>query len=80
MLQVIAWIMGEYGSTLPNQNKIVKIMNYLSDAAYRPLEDEITRCYIMTAITKLHVTMSFIDNPKVEAVMYDYLFSKHTDV
>jgi hypothetical protein len=80
MLQVIAWIMGEYGSTLPNQAKIVKIMNFLSDAAYRPLEDELTRCYILTAITKLHSTMNFVENPKVDCVMHDYLFSKHVDV
>jgi hypothetical protein len=55
-------------------------LNYLADAAYRPLEDELTRCYILTAITKLHATLSFAENPKVEAVMYDYLFSKHVDV
>ena len=52
--------MGEYGSAIPNQAKIIKIMNYLSDAAYRPLEDELTRCYILTAITKLQATMGFI--------------------
>lgn len=72
--------MGEYGSTLPDEKKIIKILNYLSDTAYRPLEDEITRCYILTAITKLHATMSFVENPKVENVMLDYLQSKHVDV
>lgn len=59
---------------------MVKILNYLSDAAYRPLEDELTRGYILTAITKLHATMGFVDNPKVESVMHDYLSSKHCDV
>jgi DUF1009 family protein len=34
MLQVIAWIMGEYGSSLVDQQKVMKILNYLSDAAY----------------------------------------------
>jgi len=72
--------MGEYGSTLPNQKKLIKILNYLSDAAYRPLEDELTRGYILTAITKLHATMGFVENPKVESVMFDYLASKHCDV
>eukprot|EP00347_Sterkiella_histriomuscorum_P013326 403365145 len=80
MLQVIAWIMGEYGSTLPNQKKITKILNYLSDAAYRPLEDELTRGYILTAITKLQMIMNFEENPKVEMVMEDYIQSKHVDV
>jgi hypothetical protein len=80
MLQVIAWIMGEYGSSLVDQQKVMKILNYLSDAAYRPLEDELTRGYILTAITKLHASLGFIDNPKVENVMYDYSSSKHCDV
>lgn len=80
MLQVIAWIMGEYGSSLPNQTKKVKILNYLADAAYRPLEDELTRGYILTAITKLHAAINFEENPKVDVVMEDYLCSKHVDV
>ena len=65
--------MGEYGSTLPNQKKITKILNYLSDASYRPLEDELTRGYILTAITKLQMIMNFEENPKVEMVMEDYI-------
>ena len=80
MLQVIAWIMGEYGSSLPNQTKKVKILNYLADAAYRPLEDELTRGYILTAITKLHSAINFEENHKVDMVMEDYLSSKHVDV
>ena len=39
MLQVIAWIMGEYGSTHSDLNKKIKIIDNLSDAAYLPLED-----------------------------------------
>jgi len=36
LLQVIAWIMGEYGATLPDPKKQVKILEFLCDAAYRP--------------------------------------------
>ena len=55
-------------------------MNYLADAAYRPLEDELTRGYILTALIKLHAVMGFNDSPKVENVMFDFLSSKHLDV
>jgi hypothetical protein len=48
--------------------------------AYRPLEDELTRGYILASITKLHSTMGFKENPEIEAVMYDYSKSKHVDV
>lgn len=80
MMQVIAWIMGEYASTLTNQKKLNKIIDYLAESAYRTLEDELTRGYILTAITKLHSALGFNENPKVEAVMFDYFHSKHLDV
>lgn len=80
MLQVIAWIMGEYGAALPNEKKRTKILDCLAEAAYQPLEDELTRGYILTAITKLHAATNFEPNVKVEGVMHDYLSSKHCDV
>ena len=64
--------MGEYGSKIPDQNKVQKILDLLCGAAYRPLEDELTRSYILTAITKLHASMSFIDHDQINAVMTDY--------
>jgi len=72
--------MGEYGASLPDQKKKIKILDNLAEAAYLPLEDELTRGYILTAITKLHAAIDFIDNTKIDAVMYDYLYSKHVDV
>lgn len=80
MLQVVAWILGEYGSQLADQDKRIKIINLLVQVAYRPLEDELTRGYIISAITKLQMTMGFSHNEQVEAVMYDYSKSKHVDV
>lgn len=80
LLQVIAWIMGEYGSTLPDQKKKVKILDYLCEVAYRPLEDEMTRGYILTAITKLHCAIDFLDNERIDIVMFDFEQSKHVDV
>ena len=53
MLQVVAWIMGEYGAALPDMEKRGKIMKHLSRVAYRPLENELTRSYILSALTKL---------------------------
>jgi hypothetical protein len=59
---------------------MVKIMDHLSLAAYRTLEDELTREYILNAITKLHAALGFVENNKVEAVMFDYLQSKQIEV
>lgn len=54
MLQVVAWILGEYGAGLSDLEKRVKILNLMVQVAYRPLEDELTRGYILSAVTKLH--------------------------
>lgn len=58
--------MGEYASTLPNTKKMNKIIDYLCLAAYRNLEDENTRVYILNSITKLHASLGFVENIKVE--------------
>jgi hypothetical protein len=48
--------MGEYGSMIPDSNKIAKIIELLCEAAYKPLEDELTRSYLLSAITKLQIS------------------------
>ncbi|MFS8159956.1 MAG: hypothetical protein ACMG6E_07045 [Candidatus Roizmanbacteria bacterium] len=72
--------MGEYGSKITNLKKTTKIIDNLCMSAYRTLEDELTRVYIINAITKLHVSMGFTENHKIEAVMGDYIQSKNIEV
>lgn len=72
MLQVVAWIMGEYGATLPDLEKRGKILKHLCLVVYRPLENELTRSYILSAITKLHSTMGFPENEQIKDVMEDF--------
>ena len=52
--------MGEYGAKIStNSKKIIKVLDYLCKSAYRTFEDELTRGYILTAITKLHASIGF---------------------
>lgn len=66
LMQVIAWILGEYGGRLDDQSKILKIMDLLSQFSYGTYEDERTRGFILTAITKLHMSLNFTPNKYVE--------------
>jgi hypothetical protein len=59
MMQIIAWILGEYGSTLPKEEKVTRIIDKLCEAMNRAYESEETRAWIMTAITKLHSGRGF---------------------
>lgn len=72
MLQVVAWIMGEYGATLPDLEKRAKIIKHLSLVSYRPLENELTRSYILSAITKLQSTQGFPKNEVIDKLMNDF--------
>lgn len=72
--------MGEYGAALPDMEKRAKIMKHLSLVAYRPLENELTRSYILSAITKLQCTLGFPKNEVIEKLMDDFSNSKHVDV
>ncbi len=72
--------MGEYGAALPDMEKKAKILKHLSLVAYRPLENELTRSYILSAITKLQCTQGFPKNEIIDKLMNDFSNSKHVDV
>jgi hypothetical protein len=58
LMQVIAWILGEYGGGAgQDQAKALKIMNLLAQFAHGTFENERTRAGIILALTKLHATL-----------------------
>lgn len=80
MMQIIAWILGEYGSTLPKEEKVTRILDKLCEAMSRAFEFEETKAWVMTAITKLHAGRGFSDNEKIAKVIDDYSSSKNVEV
>ena len=64
--------MGEYGATLPDMEKRAKIIKNLSLVSYRPLENELTRSYILSAITKLQSTQGVPKNEVIDKLMNDF--------
>lgn len=79
LMQVIAWILGEYGSNQP-EAKVRTILNLLSQFSYGTFEHERTRASILLALTKLHSSLNFEQNDYVEQIMGDYLFSRDLEV
>lgn len=82
LMQVIAWILGEYGGG-PKQtdpSKPLKILTLISQFAHGTYESERTRAAILLAITKLHSSLGFAPNEKVDQIMNDYRFSKVLEV
>lgn len=80
LLQVIAWILGEYGSQLNDQTKLLKILNLLAQFSRGTFENERTRAFILLALTKLHSTLNFNSNDYVQSIMVDYMSSRSLEV
>jgi hypothetical protein len=80
LLQVIAWILGEYGTQLGDKTKIAKILNLLAQFSRGTFEYERTRAFILLALTKLHTALDFEPNDYVENIMDDYLSSRNLEV
>ena len=64
-MQVIAWILGEYGSN-SGEEKARQILNLLSQFSYGTFEDERTRAAILLALTKLHISLNFEANDYIQ--------------
>jgi len=78
-MQVIAWILGEYGSNSGDE-KARQIMNLLSQFSYGTFEDDRTRASILLALTKLHMALNFEPNEYIQQIMSDYRHSKNLEV
>lgn len=78
-MQVIAWILGEYGTNSP-ETKVRIILNLLAQFSYGTFEHERTRAAILLALTKLHSSLNFEPNEYVQQVMTDYLHSRNLEV
>ena len=61
-MQVIAWIMGEYGPDIPDQDKIDQIIEEFSIQVYIGYENPKTIGLIVSALAKLHISQGFAPN------------------
>lgn len=80
LMQVIAWIMGEYASEIGDQEKIHQIINQLCVQAIIGYEDNTTLDMIVTALGKLHLAQNYASNPSLESVLKNLSNSKHINV
>ena len=80
LMQVIAWIMGEYGPDIPDKEKIDSIIEELCNQTYLGYENPTTVGLIVSALGKLHLAQGFAANPNIDQVMKDYQDSKHINV
>nr|CAG4719119.1 unnamed protein product [Naegleria fowleri] len=77
-IQVIAWVLGEYSYMNANYDSS-DILSKLCDLVDRQLEFEETRCWIITAMTKI-VAQCKVASPEVLEYVRKYKDSKNVDL
>lgn len=80
LMQVIAWIMGEYAAEIPDQEKVNQIIDELCNQIYIGYENHVTVAMIVSALAKLHLAQGFAPNAHIATVMRDLSTSKHINV
>ena len=80
LMQVIAWILGEYGSAHSDKTKVQAILNLLSQFSYGTFESERTRACILLALTRLHSALNFEQDDYLQQIMDDYATSRNLEV
>lgn len=80
LMQVVAWILGEYGGQQNDSSKTLNILQLICQVAHGTFENDRTRAAILLAITKLHTSLGFAPNDKVDQIMNDYKHSKVLEV
>lgn len=56
LMQVIAWIVGEYGVDISDKEKFDSIVEELCAQAYIGYENQVTNGLIVSALAKLHIS------------------------
>ena len=79
-MQVIAWIMGEYGAEQEDYEKTEQVIEELCNQSYIGYENESTLGLIVSALAKLHIAINYAPHPKIEEVMANYSESRHLSV
>lgn len=77
LLQVIAWILGEYGY-LSKKHQVSVLVEKLSEITERKIDDE-TKGWVLTAIMKLSANLGEIPKPALE-ILRNYLNSRNVNV
>ena len=77
-MQVIVYILGEYVPRVKDKDKAIEILNLLCDSCNRPFEKHNTYGWILSSITKIHSSLGFASNAKVDSIIEKFRNSKET--
>jgi len=78
-LQLVCWVLGEYSYIAEEELAPSELVSRLCDVAERPFEDLSTRCYIVSALSKI-VAQTGIQSDDVKEIATKYISSKQLEL
>ena len=82
LVKLIAWVVGEFGKKLYNfeEEKVVQMLQMLDYLLSKSYDDDMTKCMLLTAITKLHSNINFSRLQFVETIIDKYSRDQNVEI
>jgi len=81
-VKLMAWVIGEYTNKLylNDEEKIKGILEMLSYLLNKYYDDEMTKCFLITAITKIHSKINYLQLSFISDIMEKYSRIKNPEL
>jgi AP-4 complex subunit epsilon-1 len=82
LVKLMAWVLGEYGKKLyqNDEEKLISILQMLEYLLSKSYDDEMTKCMLITAITKIHSNINFTPLEFVTNLIEKYSRDKNVEI
>jgi AP-4 complex subunit epsilon-1 len=82
LVKLMAWVIGEYGKKLyrNEEDKLISILQMLEYLLSKSYDDEMTKCMLITAITKVHSNINFLPLEFVTNIIEKYSRDKNVEI
>ena len=80
--KLLVWVIGEYTNKLyfNDQNKIKQILEMLTYLFNKIYDEDMTKCLLISSITKIHSNLNFISLDYVKEIIEKYSRDKNQEI
>ena len=82
LVKLMGWVLGEYGKKLfrDDEEKVINLLKMLDYLLTKSYDDEVTKCILITAITKLHSNINFRELDFITEIIEKYSRDINTEM
>jgi len=82
LVKLIAWVFGEYGKRIfaNDEAKIMELLEVIEYLLSKTYDDERVRCWLITALTKLHSSIGFKPIESIESIIKRFSRDKNVEI